>query len=254
MLKTIKSIHLYISGKAPPEYSPIQKLVLIPFTLLTLGDFACLGKLLGATICHFEGYSSDDYFAKTEVSRNGDGSFSAKSKFSLGPPSPLNALESTNQKRSIATYPLSELTITNVIYPSVTLAKTNFQPKVQSSITKGIDYFERQFSNPKSKVEARELINIYHETGVSLSITTCLAFLATVRLIDSDLASEWEQEILLELDLTEDIINSWKRQVICNNALDVRDRDISRFSRLDKKRKSTITNGRKAQMYPRKIW
>lgn len=253
MLKTIKSIHLYVSRKTPVEYSPIHKLLLVPFTLLTLGDFACLGKLLGATICHFEGYSSDDYFSKTEVRKNGDGSYSAQSKFTLIPYSSSNALETTNQKRSKTTSPLTQLTFTNVICPSVSPARSNFRTKAQNSIAEGIDFFERQFCSPNSKDEARELINIYHETGMSLSIKTCLAFLATVKHIDSDLASEWEREIALELDLSEDFIESWKRQVIFSKALETINRDVLRTSRLDKKKKKVFSNGREARGFPRKF-
>lgn len=230
-------MQLYVASKVCTEYSPIQKLVLVPFTVLALGDFACLGKILGASICYFEGYSSDDYHLKTEFKSNEDGSYSAKSKFTLVPTNASNGQRTAKGIEVESTPSITQLTITNIINPPISAWETDFKNAVRSGLVQDANSFEKLFHDPITKTQAHELIKIYHQTGITLSSHACLTFLETLRSVDKQLALQWEREILFEMDFAEQMIKSWSDCHVLSSSLMPRTRDITHCSRLDRKRR-----------------
>lgn len=237
MLKKIRSIQSYVSNKVHTEYSPIQKLVLVPFTVLALGDFACLGKILGATICYFEGYSNDDYICNTVIKNNKDGSYCAKSSFTFVSHTASKCSDVVESMKNETVPPFAELTITNIIYSPISAPKNNFRNTIQKSLLKGEYSFELEFYKPLTKCQAHELVQIYHETGMSISTRASLKFLENLKHVDSRLAEEWEREILLEMDIDPMILKPWKDHDMFRSSSGEKNRDISRCSRLDKKKK-----------------
>lgn len=211
MLKFIRNV-TFTTGKkysTEPAQVTIQKLLLAPFTMFTLGDFECIGKILGATISYFEGYSSDDFISNIQIKSNADGSYVAKSNLTLVP-QPCTCAKSSPSRVQCAS--IKQVTITSVILPESRDLNTDIRQSFERGLLEGHREMENKFCFTSTKNEALDLIKIYRETGITISADVFNTFLANMRGVDRTLTDKWEQEFEFELDLTQQILRSWRNK------------------------------------------
>lgn len=229
MLKYIRNVN-FASGKkisTEPQLT-IQKLLLAPFTMFTLGDFECIGKILGATISYFEGYSSDDIISNIEIKSNVDGSYVAKSNLTL-------VSQPVSKSPPYRSSTIKQVTITSVILPQPKDLKTDIRHSFEAGVLEGHNEVEKKFYCTSTRNEAVDLIKIYREAGITVSTDAFNTFLANMKGVDKTLCDEWEQEFEYELDLTQKILSSWRKVNEKKNV--VAFRKSNRGSRLEKIRK-----------------
>lgn len=235
MLKYIRNVN-FATGKkisTEPTHFTIQKLLLAPFTMFTLGDFECIGKILGATISYFEGYSSDDLISNIEIKSNVDGSYVAKSNLTLVP-QPFSCVKSSPCRDQGSK--IKQVTITSVILPTSRDFKSDIRQSFELGLLEGHNEVEKKFRCTSTKNEALDLIKIYRETGITISTDAFNTFLANMKGVDRTLTDEWEQEFEFELDLTQQILSSWRKKTERKGNI-VSFRRNTRISRLEKIRR-----------------
>eukprot|EP00796_Vickermania_ingenoplastis_P012967 gene12967-8823_t len=233
MKKIIRQINFSPSKNEYSTEYPITKLLLAPFALTS--DFECIGRILGATICYFEGYSSDDLISGIEVSTTPSGSYVARSQLTLVPYGSHIPSKGKDNKQSIGKSKkgISHVSITSVIEPRG--SKTTLGLLGPLGVQEVNQAIERMFYTTHSSGSAKELMGIYRATGISVPQSVFNVFLNNLRNVDARLAEQYEKEFEFELDFTQQIISSWRSSAKNTNAPPVCRREVKQMSRLEKK-------------------
>lgn len=201
MLRVIRGLK-FTSLANRSTNSTLPKVFLAPFTLFTLGDCECIGRILGAAICYCEGFSCDDFETDVEVGSSNDGSIYAKSQLTWVPH------ESTSGSSSQRELPIHRVTIERVVKQKTEMP--SFPPLFHLDVLASNAVMEDQLSNaPISSPEmAEQLIRIFRETGISVSRQAFNSFLTRLREYDESLSKKYEREFEFEMNLTQQIFHS----------------------------------------------
>lgn len=243
MFKVGKTFFFSSSRKYYSENYAIHKLLIAPFTLFTLRDCECIGKILGACICFLEGYSSDDCFGNVSIRRANDGSVIAQSQFTVVPPSCSKSTALCQCVPASESMP-KQLTVTRIVKTQRRDVQEEFLSSVQLGIVEGNTSVEKMFYNVMSPEEASVLAKLCRETGITVPKKALDAFLCNVKDMDTHLYGCLEREFEFEYNLTQQMRRSWREHSARRDKLPHEKKFVAqsaelprRLSKLEKKRR-----------------
>lgn len=235
----------HISKSKPFSPSPnstqfsIEKIFFAPLTFISFGDCETLGRILGAAISYFEGYSSDEVSSSVEIRKTKDGRYVTTNHVSINfqTSSQRTGLSSTLKPTSVDR--TSHVTVTSVFSPPKMDSFRNLSWAYKIGFLEGDKLFMNKLQSTDLIREGIELMRIYRETGLTVPEEACLDFVGNMGKSDLELAKKWKREFELELNCSQPLLNLWKKQlhgsVIKPDVVRTR-----RISKLEKKRRNNF--------------